>query len=135
MRAVLLSGDLMLVSSAQGAADRHGVRLITAVSEEQALEAMRDAAARLVVIDLRLPGLDVAAFVSRVRSAKPWVDGARHEQAAVVACGPHVHEEALAAAAAAGCDEVITRGQFERRIDALLAELMAPAAKEARPEA
>jgi hypothetical protein len=34
-----------------------------------------------------------------------------------------VHTEALEAAAAAGCDEVITRGQFERRFDALLAKL------------
>jgi CheY-like chemotaxis protein len=127
MQAVLLSSDLMLVAAAQGAADRHGVALRSAASAEQALEACGDGYVTLVVIDLRTPGLDVSAFVPRVRQrAKP--------QAAVVACGPHVHKQSLAAAAAAGCDEVITRGEFDRRIDALMAELTALAAKGQRAE-
>jgi hypothetical protein len=30
----------------------------------------------------------------------------------VIAFGPHVHEDRLAAARAAGCDSVLSRGQF-----------------------
>jgi hypothetical protein len=41
-----------------------------------------------------------------------------------MACAPHVHEQSLAAAVAAGCDAVITRGQFEARVDAQLAQLV-----------
>jgi CheY-like chemotaxis protein len=121
MQAVLLSSDLMLISTAQGAADRHGSTLTVAGDVEQALAMCGDEATGLVVIDLRLPGLDVAAFVARVRGAKP-------QAAKIVACGPHVHKQSLAAAAAAGCDEVITRGEFDGRIHTLLAELTAPAA-------
>ena len=122
MHAVILTTDLMLVSAAQGAADRHGVVLVAAASPEQALRACGDVDARLVVIDLRAAGLDVVEFVPQVRSAKP--------QAVVAACGPHVHQQSLAAAAAAGCDEVFTRGQFDSRIDALLAGLTARAAED-----
>jgi CheY-like chemotaxis protein len=122
MQAVLLSTDLMMISAAQGAADRHGVSLAV-VSDAEQVVALCDAATPLIAIDLRTPGLDVAALVPRVRrGATP--------QALIVACGPHVHTEALAAAAQAGCDEVITRGQFERRFDALLGALKASAAKD-----
>ena len=127
MQAVLLSSDLMLVSVAQGAADRHGAILAVAGNVEQAVAAIGDEATGLVVIDLRLPGLDVAAFVRRVRGAKPPATADLRQAAKIVACGPHVHKQSLAAAAA-GCDEVITRGEFDGRIHTLLAELTAPAA-------
>jgi hypothetical protein len=38
----------------------------------------------------------------------------------VVAFGPHVHEERLAAARNAGCDEVVSRGEFFARLDAIV---------------
>jgi hypothetical protein len=63
-----------------------------------------------------LPGLDVHALVAAVREASP--NGAR-----VLAFGPHVHEASLAAARAAGCDEVVTRGEIERRLDAAVQDL------------
>jgi DNA-binding NarL/FixJ family response regulator len=119
---VLLSDDLMLVAAAQGNADRHSVELVTAGSKRAALDAALDVETRLVVIDLRLPDVNVAELVPGLRNANP--------QMSIVACGPHVHEQALASAAAAGCDEVITRGQFDRRLDALLAELTARKAAE-----
>ncbi len=127
MQAILLSSDLMLTSVAQGAADRHGVVLVAAGDAEQAIQSCGEDGTRLLVIDLRLSGLDVAELVARARSAKP--------RAAVVACGPHVHTQSLAAATAAGCDAVFTRGEFERRIDGLFAEITAPGPSEdaARP--
>ncbi|HEX6961448.1 MAG TPA: hypothetical protein VF175_06245 [Lacipirellula sp.] len=124
MHALLLSSDLMLISTAQGAADRQGVPL--KIASNPAHAATLSAGAAAVAIDLRMPALNMAALVPQLRSlASP--------QAPIVACAPHVHAEALEAAAAAGCDEVITRGQFDRRFDALLARLTAPA--ERRPAA
>jgi len=38
----------------------------------------------------------------------------------VVAFGPHVHEERLAAAREAGCDEVLSRGEFFARVNAIV---------------
>ena len=38
----------------------------------------------------------------------------------VVAFGPHVHEERLAAAREAGCDVVVSRGKFFAELDAIL---------------
>ena len=117
----------MLMSVAQGAADRHGVNLVAAGDAEQAIRRSGEDGTRLVVVDLRLPGVDIADLVARVRNAKL--------RAAVVACGPHVHTQSLAAATAAGCDAVFTRGEFERRIDGLFATITAPGASEdaARP--
>ena len=66
----------------------------------------------LVLVDLSLEGLDLPAAVAAVRSAAP--------QARIVAFGAHVNEAALAAAEAAGCDEVLTRGQFHKQYAELL---------------
>jgi hypothetical protein len=38
----------------------------------------------------------------------------------VVAFGPHVHETLLVAAEAAGCDLVLSRGQFFSRLDEIV---------------
>jgi CheY-like chemotaxis protein len=118
MQAVLLSSDLMLIASAQGAADRRGVGLVTASSFDQNPTGSSPAAS-LVLIDLRAVGLDIAETVPRIRNSYP--------KARIVACGPHVHKQSLEAAADAGCDEVITRGEFERCFDNLLAQITASA--------
>lgn len=117
MNVVLLSRDLMLLSRTQGAADRLGVVLRSATSDEQASEWAVDPDCRGVVIDLRTPGLNVAELVAALRNA----GGADF---ALVACGPHVHEASLNAAREAGCDVVATRGQFERDAEALLASML-----------
>jgi DNA-binding NarL/FixJ family response regulator len=118
MQILFLSADLMMIAAAQGAADRRGVSLATRSCLDQVAETGVDAAA-LAFIDLRTPGLSIADAVPQIRRA--------HPRAKIVACGPHVHRQSLKAAAEAGCDEVITRGEFERRFDGLLAELTASA--------
>jgi hypothetical protein len=40
---------------------------------------------------------------------------------AIVAYAPHVHEDRLRAATEAGCNEVLSRGQFDRQMDDILA--------------
>ena len=74
---------------------------------------MRDDA-KLALLDLGLPGLDIAATVDRLRE----VAG----NAKIIAYGPHVNAAALAAAAQAGCDSVMPRSQFDQQIAAILRE-------------
>jgi CheY-like chemotaxis protein len=81
----------------------------------------------LVIIDLSTPGIDPADLVPRVRAT---VAGAVR----IVAFGPHVHELKLAAARAAGCDDVVTRGQFHANLDRILASVQhAPPASSEPP--
>ncbi|HEV2968407.1 MAG TPA: hypothetical protein VGY55_00370 [Pirellulales bacterium] len=68
-----------------------------------------------VLLDLNVPGLDPRQLVPDLRAAAS-------PPRAIVAYGPHVHEDRLAAATAAGCDEVLTRGQFNARMDEVLAK-------------
>jgi DNA-binding NarL/FixJ family response regulator len=67
---------------------------------------------RLVLVDLTLDGVNLPAVVTAVRAAAPL--------ARVVAYGPHVDQAALADAADAGCDQVLSRGQFDRDYRALI---------------
>lgn len=116
MKLVLLSSDLMLSSAAMGIAGRHGAVMAGARSGADAVRECGDGEAALLAVDLRTPGLDIGALVREVRAActpPPFI----------MACAPHVHEQSLAAAVAAGCDAVITRGQFEARVEAQLAQL------------
>ena len=111
--ALLITSDLMLASMAQGVADRQGIRLVTCSID--AAKASEESV-QLIAVDLRLPGLNISDMVTRLRHEAP-------HDVKIVAFGPHVHEQSLADAEAAGCDEVFTRGQFERRFGLLLQEL------------
>ncbi|HEX4415748.1 MAG TPA: hypothetical protein VH107_19105, partial [Lacipirellulaceae bacterium] len=66
----------------------------------------------LVIIDLAMPGLQLD-FVQRLKSKS--MNGPR-----IVAFGPHVHKDRLAAARDVGCDVVISRGQFFSEIESIL---------------
>lgn len=115
MHFILLSSDLMLMSAAQGAADRHGATVAVVGDANALADRLASEPIALVAIDLRTNGLDVSSVVEQVRTAAP--------AAVILAGGPHVQRDSLAAAVAAGCDEVVTRGQFEGRLDALVAKL------------
>jgi DNA-binding response OmpR family regulator len=113
MTIVLLSGDLMALSRIQGVVSRTGAGLHTAATAEQAISICNEELAELVIVDLGVPALEIGSLVSslqRTVSAVPKI----------VAFGPHVHEERLAGARAAGCDEVISRGQFFSQLESIL---------------
>jgi len=109
--AIFLSSDLMFSSRLLGAAQVLGAQLQVA-AQPAALADTLTADCRLVLIDLSLDGLDLQAAIGAVRAAAP--------QARVVAFGAHVNEAALAAAEAAGCDQVLSRGQFHKQYADLL---------------
>ena len=113
MTVVLLTGDLMAISRVGGAAAASGIEFRAASTAPQAAALCREMHADVLIIDLATPSLDAAAVVADVRSGtvKPPV---------VVAFGPHVHEQRLNAAREAGCDRVVSRGQFFAQLDAML---------------
>lgn len=108
---VLVSPDLGLASRLQAAAETLGLSLAIAADREH-LPACLTPACSLVLLELAVEGLDPAEVVQQVRARAPT--------ARIVAFGPHVHEATLAAAQAAGCDLVLSRGQFHRQYETLL---------------
>ena len=115
MSGVFLSSDLMFTSRVTGTAKAQGAE-VTAVGRADALLERIDEQTLLVMLDLGSPGVDPAELVPAIRARSP--------QARIVAYAPHVHEQRLAAAAEAGCDEVLTRGQFNAGLDQLLANYL-----------
>jgi DNA-binding NarL/FixJ family response regulator len=113
MQVVLLSTDLMVVSRVQGAAAQASISVRTAGSVSQAVELLRELPADLLIVDLSLPALAIDALMEEVRTS-------RSSAVRIVAFGPHVHADRLEAARAAGCNGVMSRGQFFAQVDALL---------------
>ena len=113
MKLVLLSRDLMLTSRVDGVATQKGFATIHAADHVGAVAAAKDDDCQILFVDLQLPGLDINALVNGVREKAS-------REVRIVACGPHVHEHRLAAAREAGCDQVVTRGQFDREADTIL---------------
>ena len=114
-RIILISNDLMVVSRVQGAAAKCGANVRAVGSVAAAVELQRDEPAVLILIDLSTPAIAVVDLVNAVKAAG-------EPTARLVAFGPHVHEEKLAAARAAGCDSVLSRGKFFSDVDSIIAE-------------
>jgi hypothetical protein len=99
--------DLMDRSKVQ-AAGGGAVRFIS--SPAALAEAASDAAVRLAIVDLSRPGaLDALPLLAAV--------GVR-----TIGFGSHVDHELLDAARTAGCDEVLPRSAFFRRLEGLLGQ-------------
>jgi CheY-like chemotaxis protein len=112
MTIVLLSSDLMVLSRVEGAATRLGQTVRSAAGEALAVELCNDDA-RTLVIDLSMQSVDLASLVNQLKTNEG-------SSTRVVAFGPHVHEQRLAAAREAGCDLVVSRGQFLSQLDTIL---------------
>ena len=100
--------DLMDRSNVQAAAAGGDIRFVASVAG--LAEAAADPGVRLVVVDLSRPGvLDVlsALVTAEVRT---------------IGFGSHVDHALLDAARAAGCDEVLPRSAFFRRLEELLGQ-------------
>ena len=103
----------MVASKASAASVRSGVPLETSATLEDLVGKAARAPQNLVILDLSMEALDVGHVVERLRALTP-------PPRAIIAFGPHVHEARLAAAAEAGCDQVMSRGQFHAQMDQIL---------------
>ena len=112
MNAVLLTSDLTVVSHVDGAAVRTGSTVRTVSDPADAIQRCASEPVDLVVVDLGMPSLELAALVESIKATT--------SAPRVVAFGPHVHTERLAAARDAGCNAVMSRGQFFANTDAVL---------------
>lgn len=113
MTVFYLTGDLLFSSRVSGVAAQLGIDLQIVGSVAQLLQrADASADCKLVLIDLTSSSLELDAAVQAIRERMP--------QARIVAYGPHVQEALLTAAAAAGCDAVLSRGQFDREMSRVL---------------
>ena len=115
MTVVLLSSDLMVVSRVEGAAARLGTTVRITSTPSQAVDCGNADEAKVLIVDLSSPSLDIAALVNQLKSKQSAATR-------VVAFGPHVHEQRLAAARDAGCDQVVSRGQFFAQLDTILGQ-------------
>jgi DNA-binding NarL/FixJ family response regulator len=111
MSVLLITSDLACSSSVAGAANRAGVELRTALGLAAIEGKLADwAPPALVIVDLSTAGLNVRDLVPQLR---PRIE----PNGRIIAFGPHVHTNVLAAACEAGCDLVISRGEFHARVD------------------
>lgn len=120
MPALLLTADLFFCSKVAAAAARQDRHVETALGIEAFWEKVAAHQVDLVILDLATPGLDTRELVPRLRGLAP----ARRGPPAVVAFGAHVHEAKLSTAAEAGCDLVLSRGQFNAQVDEILSRFL-----------
>jgi CheY-like chemotaxis protein len=115
MTVLFLTTDLMFTSRLAGATSRLGMSLKIARKCDALIELLAAETDSIVLIDLTIPSLDLRTLVIELKTnATP--------PRAIIAYGPHVHEAPLAEAVAAGCDEVLTRGQFSARMEETLSK-------------
>ena len=112
MSVLALIPDLLMQSQVRAAGQRAGVDLAFVPTSDALVEGAAAAQPGLIVIDLSQGGLDLQSLVPRIKSIAA--------AARILAFGPHVHKGLLERAKEAGCDEVISRGQFHAEMDALM---------------
>jgi len=76
------------------------------------MQQCRDAGPSLLIVDLATAALELD-FIQQLRADDSFA-------VQVVAFGPHVHEERLAAARDVGCDLVLSRGRFFSEVDTIV---------------
>jgi len=101
---VYLTSDLMFWPRVKSAAQSMGVETSVVGSRKLVCEQVANSNVDLVLIDLDHPDANVAALVDELSRCD--------RRPKLIAYGPHVKEPLLAAAQAAGCDLVLSRGEF-----------------------
>ena len=116
MTALFLTEDLMFASRVGAQANSLNVPIETVSSVAQLGESLT-CQPTLFVVDLAaVPTDQLEATVATVRDRAPG--------ATIIAFGPHVWEAKLEAARHAGCDQVLSRGQFHKEMSDLLQQYL-----------
>jgi DNA-binding NarL/FixJ family response regulator len=109
---LVLTTDLLLQSQLAGAVERAEQPVHVVGSVDGLVSALETGPARLVILDLSLSAIDPSTLVPQLKQKLP--------DTTIAAFAPHVHRQRLADAKAAGCDVVMSRGQFHAEAEALL---------------
>ncbi len=111
---VLLTKDLFFVPTLRSAASNLAVEVVVALSvDSDKLTALVADEVSAWIIDLNSVPIDeLPTVVSALQGRFP--------QAKRIAFGPHVQQQRLQAARSAGCEQVLTRGQFDSQLHSLL---------------
>jgi DNA-binding response OmpR family regulator len=109
---LLLASDLMAASKFAEAAKRVSRDADFALSVETFLERAATTPPTGVILDLGVTDLDLPWLVAQLRGGP--------NPPAIIAFAPHVQAARLDAARDAGCDQILTRGDFHRRMDEIL---------------
>jgi AmiR/NasT family two-component response regulator len=118
MTGILFSPDLFFSSRILAEAQRAGLEVRAVPDLAMLREQVARHEVRLVLVDLGATQTDPAEIVAAVAAQQP--------RPCLIAFGPHVHAERLQAARAAGCDLVLTRGQFDGQVADLLRRFLEP---------
>ncbi len=113
MQVLLYTRDLMSQSTIQGHVTAVGHSLKTVADGTQLLA--QAAAADLILLDLNALREPLGPLLAQARAS-------REQPLPVWAYGPHVQEDLMQSAEAAGCELVLPRGQFLARLAQLLAQ-------------
>ena len=110
---LLLSRDLIFTSKITGTARELGRRMLVAGNAPLASTMIEQWRPRVVFVDLTAGDLvGIPALLAYRKLAGPGTT--------FLAFGPHVEADALAAAAAAGCDPVLPRSKFAATLPELI---------------
>lgn len=112
MTCYLVTGDLLFSSRFMATAESIGSEAVVVSNAAQLRSSAATRPARRVFVDLTSPGSDLTELLEVV--------GEMDSRPAVVAYGPHVMEAKLEEARQAGCDEVLSKGQFNSQMEARL---------------
>lgn len=123
-----LAADLIWASKIKATAESLGLACRPVRNMEMLEARLADSDVRALVLDLDVAEMAME-MVGRVRresqSGRDAEEqmGKEKQRIRVLAFGPHVAREALAAAQKAGADEVMTRGGFDHNMDQVLLRL------------
>ena len=116
---VYLAADLLWSTRIKSTAESLGIQARPVRNPEMLEARLADSPVRGLIVDLEAG--DAALDLIRRTAAAPLP--ATGERIRVVAFGPHVAVDRLDAARAAGADEVLPRGSFDRRLIEILRSL------------
>jgi len=112
---LLLCKDLFFSSKVTGTAEALGLKVDVLEDSVQLAEKLTEFSCRCLILDLAMPGLNVAEVVESLPAENRPV---------VIAFGSHVLTELLQSAREAGCDEVMPKSQFVSTLAKILKQYL-----------
>jgi CheY-like chemotaxis protein len=111
MSCLLLCDDFFFANKITGTAQALGVVVKEVTSPNTACGFAAPENVRLIIVDLNTPGINVAELIAALPD---------ENRPAVIAFDSHVNTERIAAAKAAGCDQVLPRSRFTAELPEIL---------------